>query len=219
MPLLELKELRKSYASPEGTRCEVLDVHEFQLEAAQECALEGSSGSGKTTLLHLIAGLILPDQGQVLLEGEDLCKLDEARRDRRRAEKIGYVFQAFHLLPSLTAEENVLLGMLRPDAQRARELLARVGLEHRLRHRPQQLSIGQRQRVAVARALVNRPRLLLADEPTGNLDRRSADEVLALLREVCAESAAALLLVSHDRQMIDRFARVVPLREINRVAS
>ncbi len=219
MPLLELKALRKSYLSPEGTRCEVLDVPEFQLEEGQECALEGSSGSGKTTLLHLIAGLILPDQGQVLLEGEDLCTLSEARRDRRRAEKIGYVFQAFHLLPSLSAEENVLLGMLRPDPERARQLLARVGLEHRLRHRPQQLSIGQRQRVAVARSLVNRPRLLLADEPTGNLDRRSADEVMVLLREVCAEFGAALLLVSHDRQMIDRFARVVPLRDINRVAS
>lgn len=220
MALLEIERLRKSFQVPDGARQVVIDVPSFQLEARAQIALTGESGSGKTTLLNLIAGLLTPDEGTIRVAGRDITALGEAARDRMRALTIGYIFQTFNLLQGFTCLENVLLGMSfgpGPNRERAAELLGRVGLSDRLRHHPRQLSTGQQQRVAVARALANRPRLVLADEPTGNLDRRHAREAVALIREACAESNAALLVVSHDRELLGGFDTVQPLEAINRV--
>lgn len=217
--MLLVSDLRKSYAAPSGGSTLILDVPHFELRTGQQVALRGSSGSGKTTLLHLIAGILAADTGRIEIEGVDLTRLGESQRDRQRARKIGYIFQTFNLLQGLSVLENVLLGMAfgaGVDRSRARALLARVGLGDRLNHRPGQLSTGQQQRVAVARALANQPRLVLADEPTGNLDPANAREALALIRDVCREQAAALLLVSHDEQTLAGFETVIDIRELNR---
>ncbi|MDB6127112.1 MAG: transporter ATP-binding protein [Verrucomicrobia bacterium] len=199
---------------------DVVDVPAFSLARGQQLALRGESGSGKTTFLHLIAGILAADAGRVTIDGEDMATLSEAKRDRLRADKLGYIFQTFNLLQGYTVIENVLLGMSfgprGADRAHAREMLDRVGLAHRLDHFPRQLSTGQQQRVAVARALGNRPKLVLADEPTGNLDRHHARESLALIREVCRENDAALLLVSHDEQVLAQFDGHRDFADINR---
>ncbi len=220
-PLLDVEGLTKSYVTPDGVAELVIDVPTFRLEQGGQVALRGPSGSGKTTFLHLLAGILAADAGRILLDGHDLVAMHEASRDRLRARSLGYVFQTFNLLPGYTALENVALGMLFGegiDEARARELLDRVGLSDRAAYKPGQLSVGQQQRVAVARALANRPRLVLADEPTGNLDSLRAQESLALIREVCAEQGAALLLVSHDAEILARFDRVTELADVNRAA-
>jgi len=180
--------------------------------------LRGESGSGKTTFLNLIAGILAADSGNVSVDGTDMSTLSEPRRDRLRAEKLGYIFQTFNLLQGYTVLENVLLGMsFGPGTDRAHaaEVLKRVGLEHRLEHFPRQLSTGQQQRVAVARALANRPKLVLDDEPTGNLDRKHAVEALRLIRDVCREQNAALLLVSHDPEVLGAFELRKDFADIN----
>ena len=222
MALLEINGLKKSFVAPDGARQMVVDVPSFQLEARQHVALAGQSGSGKTTFLNLIAGILAPDSGSIRLDSREMSALGEAQRDRVRALSIGYIFQTFNLLHGFTVLENVLLGMtFGPGADRAfaESLLVRVGLQDRLHHRPRQLSTGQQQRVAVARALANRPKLVLADEPTGNLDFRNASDALRLVREACAENGAALLLVSHDREVLGQFETRLDLAEINRAAS
>jgi putative ABC transport system ATP-binding protein len=221
-PALHLTDLRKAFVAPDGERTEIIDVRSFVLQAGEQLALRGASGSGKTTLLHLIAGLLQPDAGRILVAGRDMTALGEAGRDRVRAETMGYVFQTFNLLQGYTALENVMLGMLfgrGADAAFATSLLQRVGMGQRLDYRPRQLSVGQQQRVAVARALANRPAIVLADEPTGNLDRTHARDALKLIREICAEHEAALLLVSHDPEVLADFARVVDLSSLNRAAA
>ena len=197
----------------------VIDVPAFALEERAQVALRGESGLGKTTLLHLIAGILRADGGSIRLAGRELTGLSEEQRDRVRAGNVGYIFQTFNLLPAFTVLENVLFGMAFGagcDRGRAEVLLKRVGLGEKLEHRPRQLSTGQQQRVAVARALAGRPKLVLADEPTGNLDAANGREALRLIRETCAENGAALLLVSHDREVLGGFERVVELGEINR---
>ncbi len=219
--LLRVRGLQKSFVSPDGSRTQVVDVPTFALDAGEQVALRGESGSGKTTFLHLIAGLLSADAGELLLDGRNLAKLGEAQRDRLRADTIGYIFQTFNLLQGHTVLENVVLGMAfgrGADRARATALLQRVGLGDKLRHRPRQLSTGQQQRVAVARALANRPKLVLADEPTGNLDTRHSRESLALIREVCRENGAALLLVSHDEQVLAQFEIRRDFSELNRAA-
>ncbi len=207
--MLAVADLRKSFRSPEGERVEIVNVAAFALAAGEQVALRGESGSGKTTFLHLIAGILAADAGRVAIDGAEMTALSESRRDRLRAEKLGYIFQTFNLLQGYTVLENVVLGMSfgprGADRAHARATLQRMGLGHRLDHFPRQLSTGQQQRVAVARALANRPKLVLADEPTGNLDRRHAREALALIREVCRENNAALLLVSHDEEVLAQF--------------
>lgn len=219
MPVLELDELRKSFVSPDGERSTIVDVAHFSLDAGRQIALSGGSGTGKTTLLHLIAGILAPDSGTIRVAGHELSALSESQRDRVRGACVGYIFQTFNLLQGYTALENVELGMRfgrGVDHRYARELLARVGLADRMGYKPRQLSVGQQQRVAVARALANHPPLVLADEPTGNLDSRSSAEALALIRGICTEQSAALLLVSHDREVLAAFDDVRSLAEINR---
>jgi len=220
--VLELAGVRKGYVAPDGARIEVLDVPELALAAGEQVALRGASGTGKTTLLHVIAGIVRPDAGSVRVAGEDVARLDEAARDAWRARHVGYVFQTFNLLQGFSALENVALASMFAGAAkvaRARELLERVGLSGRLDYLPRKLSIGQQQRVAVARALVNSPQLVLADEPTGNLDRANAEAALALLRDTCRENGAALLVVSHDERVVERFERVLDLATLNRAAA
>ncbi len=225
MPLLELRDLTKIYRTPAsagGAEHVVLDVPSFVLDEREQCALAGSSGSGKTTLLNVIAGILSPTAGSVLIDGTDVAAMAETQRDAMRARTLGYVFQTFNLLQGYSALENVLLGMMfgpGPDPALAESLLVELGLGDRLHHRPRQLSLGQQQRVAVARALANRPRLVLADEPTGSLDHHSAAEALALLRGACEEHQAALLLVSHDRDILGSFERAEDLAIINRAAA
>jgi len=217
MPLLSITDLRKSYRGPDGVRREVLDVPSFTLEEGEEVAIEGPSGCGKTTFLHLVAGILTPDAGSIRFGEVELGALSEHARDRFRAEHVGYVFQTFHLLGGYTVLENVALGMAFGrgiDRALARELLEELGLGEHLSHRPHQLSIGMQQRVAVARALAARPRLVLADEPAGSLDPERAEEALALLRGACRDHGAALLLSSHDRELLAGFERRVSMAEL-----
>jgi len=220
-PILQLTDLKKSFKAPDGESQLVIDVPEFHLEAGAQVALAGRSGSGKTTFLNLIAGLLTPDSGRLEVCGRELSSLSESERDVMRAKDVGYVFQTFNLLGAYSALENVALGMLfgaGGDLDFARELLVEVGLEDRLQYRPHELSSGQRQRVAVARALASRPALVLADEPTGSLDTQHAAAALALLRAACERHSAALLLVSHDPEILLAFDRRLDLDEINRAA-
>ena len=221
MLLLEVRDLKKTFAAPNGQRSPVLDVLRFELASGSQVGLAGPSGTGKTTFLHCVAGILAPDSGNIRLDGRDMSGISEAQRDRLRAISIGYIFQTFNLLQGFTCLENVLLGMSfgpGPNRARAEELLRRVGLADRLHHRPRQLSTGQQQRVAVARALANRPKLVLADEPTGNLDPDNATAALNLIQEVCAESGAALLCVSHDPAVLAAFPQRFSLAELNRAA-
>ncbi|MDB6116193.1 MAG: putative transport system ATP-binding protein [Lacunisphaera sp.] len=216
--LLSIRDLRKSFVTPEGDRKVIVDVPGFSLAAGQQLALRGESGSGKTTFLHLIAGILAADSGSIHLAGHDMATLSEHARDRLRAGNIGYIFQTFNLLQGYSCLENVLLGMAfgaGVDRAYGKAMLERVGLGHRLRHYPRQLSTGQQQRVAVARALANHPKLVLADEPTGNLDHKNARESLALIRETCRENGATLLLVSHDPEVLGTFDGVRDFAELN----
>jgi putative ABC transport system ATP-binding protein len=219
--MLNLQNVKKSYLEPNGHVLPILDIASFALDRAEQMVLVGRSGCGKTTLLHVIAGISRADSGVIALDGFNICQLSEAGRDRFRADKVGYVFQTFNLLPGFTALENVLLGMTfargRRDARRASELLDRVGLSQRAMHKPSALSVGEQQRVAVARALANRPSLILADEPTANVDRANQQQIVDLIRETCHEEQIALLMVTHTAEVFDQFDRVVPLDEINLV--
>ena len=219
MPVLSVTDLKKSYISPDGETTPVIDIASFQMDVGEHVALEGESGSGKTTFLHCISGIVKADAGEVIVAGDTITAMSEAARDRARALHLGYVFQTFNLLDGYTALENVLLGMMfgpGSDRAKAESLLERVGLHDRMNYTPRQLSVGQQQRVAVARALANGPRLVLADEPTGNLDRARAGEALALIRDVCTEQNAALLLVSHNPTVLEAFDRREKLSDLNR---
>jgi putative ABC transport system ATP-binding protein len=216
--LLEIVSLKKSFVAPDGARHNIVDVAEFSLPAGKQLALAGESGSGKTTFLNLIAGILRPDSGTIRFGDALVSSLSEPERDRFRALNIGYIFQAFNLLQGYTSVENVLLGMsfgAGSDRGFAEKLLIRVGLRERLNHRPRQLSSGQQQRVSIARALANRPKLVLADEPTGNLDHKNARESLALIREACHGNGAALLFVSHDREALGQFENTKDFHELN----
>ena len=222
MPVIELTNVRKAFAMPGGERVAVLDVPGFALAEGEQVALVGQSGSGKSTLLHVISGIMRPDAGRIVIDGVDLTRLSEPARDRVRADKLGLVFQQFNLLPGFTALENVLVAMSfssgRPDRWRAADLLAAVGLSHRLDHKPAELSTGQQQRVAVARALANRPRAILADEPTASIDAAHQQQVIDLLRNTCSEQGVALLVVTHAPEVAAQFPRCIRLEDFNRAA-
>ena len=220
--MLLLEEVKKSYAEPGGGRLEILDVPRLEVAAGQQLVIRGRSGCGKTTLLNSIAGLTTVDSGSIQINGVEVTRMPEAIRDRFRARNLGYVFQTFNLLPAFTALENVLLGMTftgQPvNRSRAKELLEKVGLGHRLTHKPASMSVGEQQRTAVARALANKPALLLADEPTANIDPAHQQQVVDLLREVCREENVAMLLVTHSNEVSDQFDSVLQLEEVNRIA-
>ncbi len=218
---LELKDIQKSYREPDGTELPVLNVEHFLLGDTEQMALVGASGGGKTTLLNVISGISSPDRGSVTLDGTNVTRMPEPMRDRFRAERIGFVFQTFNLLQAFSALENVLLGMSfsgrKVSRTRAKELLEHVGLGGRLGHKPAQLSIGEQQRVAVARALANKPSLLLADEPTASIDVANQENILNLIRKSCEEEKVALLLVTHNLDIAQQFGRVEQLAEFNKV--
>lgn len=221
MPLLEISQLKKSFVGPEGIDHEVVNVDHFSLAAKAQVAIQGESGSGKTTFLHLIAGILKPDSGRIVVADHEMSGLKESARDRLRATTIGYIFQSFNLLQGYTCLENVLLAMSfggGVNQDLAKSLLKQVGLSDRLDYYPRQLSTGQQQRAAVARALANQPKLVLADEPTGNLDQRNSRAALALIRQACNSNGAALLLVSHDRDVLAGFENVQPFSRLNQNA-
>ena len=215
--VLHLAGIRKSYGSGE-VESEILHGIDLELQRGEFAALIGPSGSGKSTLLNLIGLLDRPSGGQLRIDGEDTGQLDDTGLTRLRGQRIGFVFQHHHLIPAFTAEENVAMPLLvargRPDAamfERAGHLLDQVGLNDRKRHLANQLSGGQQQRVAIARALVMNPSLVLADEPTGNLDTHSADEVFKLLREVNRQQHTTFLIVTHDPRLAARCDRIVEM--------
>jgi ABC-type lipoprotein export system ATPase subunit len=219
--MLQVQDLKKSFPLPTGGSVPILDIPSFRLEPGEQVALVGKSGGGKTTFLHIIAGITRADSGQVTVDNIDLTRLSEAGCDRVRAARIGYVFQTFNLLPAFSALENVLLGMTfaksRYDRRRAIRLLEQVDLADRLHYKPRALSVGQQQRVAVARALANRPKLLLADEPTANVDAGNQQRIIDLLREVCDAEKVAMLLVTHAADIASQFPRLERLEQINRL--
>jgi putative ABC transport system ATP-binding protein len=215
MSILRCEALTKTYLSGEREITVLRDIT-FGLEAGGFLAITGPSGSGKSTLLGLLAGLDRPARGRVLLDGHDLSALSEDDRARLRAEKVGFVFQSFHLIPTLTARENVQVPLeLRGEEGRSRaeELLARVGLADRGHHYPARLSGGEQQRVAVARAFAHRPRVLFADEPTGNLDAANGANVVALMDELNRELGTTLVLVTHEADLAQRARRVLRLKD------
>lgn len=205
--LVEVVGLGKTVSNGD-TPLTILHDIEFSVSAGETVAIVGASGSGKSTLLGLLAGLDSPSSGSVRLDGENLNDLDEDARARLRGRMLGFVFQSFQLLPSLTAEENVMLPMelagIREAAAKARQWLERVGLSQRLRHYPKHLSGGEQQRVALARAFALEPKLVLADEPTGNLDRHTGERIIELLFRLNREHGAGLFIVTHDEQLAAR---------------
>lgn len=212
--VLKAENLTKQVSSPEGELTIVQGVS-LEIAAGESVAVVGASGAGKSTLLALLAGLDVPTSGRVVLAGTDLTRLDEDGRARLRAQRVGFVFQSFHLIPALTALENVMLPLElagRPDARGAAlEALERVGLKPRTSHYPRQLSGGEQQRVALARAFVTRPAVLFADEPTGNLDTVTGERIGELLFESNTNSHTTLILVTHDRELASRCERVVTM--------
>jgi putative ABC transport system ATP-binding protein len=214
-PILEARSLSKAYNTAEGELTVLKDVT-FALHPGSSCAIVGPSGSGKTTLLALCAGLDTPSTGSVLIEGKELQAMSEDERARLRADKIGFVFQNFQLLPTLTALENVMVPLeLRGENQvrsQAADLLAQVGLADRLSHYPAQLSGGEQQRVSLARAFLNRPKILFADEPTGNLDSETSEKVIELLFGLNKSAGTALVLVTHNVELAEKAGRVLRLK-------
>ncbi|MEL7349511.1 MAG: ABC transporter ATP-binding protein [Pseudomonadota bacterium] len=213
MAFLDIAGLTKGYRTPQG-RLEVLTGVDLALQAGQSVALTGESGSGKSTLLHLVAGLDTADAGRIALEGVDIAALGERGRAALRRERLGIVFQQFNLIPSLTVADNLgfqarIAG--RSDPAWERDLAERLGIAATLDRYPEQLSGGQQQRLAIGRALAARPSLLLADEPTGNLDERTAEDVMALALSLVADSGCGFLMVTHSERLAARLDRVVHL--------
>ena len=215
--MIKLNNVRKDYRSGNNTTT-IVDVDELNISAGEKIAIVGASGSGKTTLLNLLGGLVVADSGQIVIDGQDITTLSESGRDRFRANNIGYLFQNFHLLDGYSALENVELGMLFASgavkSQRAAEQLTKLGLGERLHHQPSELSIGQQARVALARATVNNPKIILADEPTGALDSASAREALDLLFKQSTSHDATLICVTHDKSVAANFDRILDMGQL-----
>lgn len=218
--MLRVQGLKVEFRDHVGARVPVLDIEEFKVEEGAQVCLVGGSGSGKTTLLNVLAGITPPTKGKVFYGKKELSALSEPERDRFRAAHVGYVFQSFNLLQGLTALENVAIagtfaGQSTGDSrERAIGLLERLGLGHRLMALPGTMSVGEQQRVGIARALVNRPKVVLADEPTAALDDQRAEEVLDLLVEIVREEDSTLVLVTHDARVKARFDDVIDLHSL-----
>ncbi len=218
LPLLQCTNLSKRYQDGKLSTDVLRDVS-FEMSCGEMMAIVGSSGSGKSTLLHVLGGLDTPTSGEVIFKGQPLSSLSAAAKADLRNRELGFIYQFHHLLPDFTALENVAMPLLIgkvPTSQaqdKAREMLAAVGLESRSHHRSSELSGGERQRVAIARALVNSPSLVLADEPTGNLDQRTADTIFELLGELNVRQGTAFLVVTHDLQLASRLNRQLEMRD------
>jgi len=212
--VLQAVSVSKEVSSPEGSLTILSDVS-FRIAPGESVAIVGPSGAGKSTLLALLAGLDLPTKGNVVLDGTNLSKLDEDGRARMRAERVGFVFQSFHLVPSLNALENVMLPLELAGnddpRQTALDIIRKVGLNERWRHYPAQLSGGEKQRVAIARAFATEPAVLFADEPTGNLDSRTGSNIMELMFELNRNSSTTLILVTHDLSLAARCDRILSL--------
>jgi len=210
--IVQANALGKQVISPEGTLTILNDIN-LSIKEGESLAIIGVSGSGKSTLLGLLAGLDIPTQGNVILDGSDLSKLDEDGRAKIRAQSIGFVFQSFHLLPGLTALENSALALELADIDdaltMAKEKLEQVGLAERLYHYPNQLSGGEQQRVAIARAFAGNPKILFADEPTGNLDQKTAKRIIDLLFQMNKDNGTTLVMVTHDNEIANHCDRQV----------
>jgi putative ABC transport system ATP-binding protein len=219
MYVLETRGLTKSYGSHEEAQVQALRGVDLQVDEGELLAIMGPSGSGKSTMLHILGGVEVPTDGEVLLEGVDLASLTDDERTILRRERMGFIFQSFNLLPAFTSEENVSLPMELAGTptgearRRASEMLKMVGMGHRRNHIPSTMSGGEQQRVAIARALVMEPALLLADEPTGNLDSANGKQVTALLRRLASEHNQTIVMVTHDAEVAAQSDRIVRLRD------
>ena len=219
--MIKVRDLRKTYrrGDEEVLAC---DVNDLIIGRGEQVALAGKSGLGKSTLLNIIAGLLLPDQGSVRVQDVEITNLSEKDRDRFRAQHIGMVFQTFNLLQPFTALENVMLGAVfgkghgQDLREKSEQLLSRVDLKDRMHHRPNELSMGQAQRVAICRALINEPQLILADEPLGNQDKATGREVLQLLLEMAREGERTVVMVTHDPDSAAQMERVIELKDLRR---
>ncbi len=216
MNILEIKNLCKTYGKEE-TRVDALKDVSFTVEKGQFVAIVGPSGSGKSTLLHILGGVDRPTSGQVLISGTDIAALNETNLAIFRRRQIGLIYQFYNLIPILTVEENMTLPILlekkKPDQKTLKELVEKLGLSDRLRHLPNQLSGGQQQRVSIGRALINHPALLLADEPTGNLDSKNSKEIIALLRKFNKEAGQTVIIITHDERIALSADRVITIED------
>lgn len=212
--MIKASKVEKTVGTSEGTLC-ILKGIELEIKASETVAIVGSSGSGKSTLLGLLAGLDVPSSGSIVLGDRDITALSEDQRAQVRADVVGFVFQSFQLLPSLTALENVMLPAelngVRGAKAMAQKYLQRVGLDHRFSHYPRQLSGGEQQRVAIARAFASQPKVLFADEPTGNLDTATGSHIIDLLFDLHREEGATLVLVTHEQRLAERCQRIIRL--------
>ncbi|MNI18965.1 ABC transporter ATP-binding protein YtrE [compost metagenome] len=219
--MITVKELKKQFWM-NGKALPILDVPKWEVTQGQRVAITGPSGSGKSTLLHVLSGVIRADEGELLVNSEPLHKYSEGERDIFRSRQVGYVLQDFHLIPSLSAEQNIELVMPSSMKHKERrrsmdEWLERVGMQDRSRHLPSQLSRGQQQRIAMVRALINHPRLILADEPTGSLDWETAQDIMRLLLELCEKESLTLITVTHDQHLSSLFPTQQSINDINKL--
>lgn len=216
--MLTIQNLRKTFSNSENEKFDIINIPFFEMNNNEQTAIIGESGSGKSTFLNLISGIVSSESGEILFNGTNITKLTGSKMDKFRAKNIGYVFQTFNLLQGFTALENVMLGMMfcgKADKSRSLSALDKVGLSKRINNKPSELSVGEQQRVAVARAIVNSPGMILADEPTANLDRKNSGTVIELIKELCSMEKIALILVSHESDITGKFKNTRHFSEIN----
>lgn len=220
--MLKITNLRKTFKNADGEVSDIINIPNFSLAENFQLAVSGKSGSGKSTFLNLIAGIISQDSGEIFFNDEKISSFSESKRDAFRSKNIGYVFQTFNLLQGFTAIENVMLGMMfanNLDRKKAEALLNKVGLSKKMNNKPSELSVGEQQRVAIARAVANSPKLILADEPTANLDAKNGELAIDLIKNICEENKISLLLVSHETDIINKFENKINFEDINKAAT
>lgn len=220
--MLEIKNLKHNYKSPDNKEFNILNIDSFKLKDTEQIAMFGRSGSGKTTFINCISGLIKPTSGEIKINSQNIVELSESQRDKFRSKNTGIIFQNFNLLKGFTVLENILIGMKfsgRTDKTEAEKILERVGLENKKKFKTGKLSSGEQQRVAIARAIVNSPGLLLADEPTANLDIKNSENIINLIKQICSEKNISLLLITHDKEILERFDNKLNFEELNKQMS
>lgn len=220
--MLKITNLRKKFKNGDGEVSDIINIPEFFLAENFQLAVSGRSGSGKSTFLNLVAGIIAHDSGEIFFNDVKISFMSESKRDAFRSKNIGYVFQTFNLLQGFSAIENVMLGMMfanNSDRKKAEVLLNKVGLAKKMNNKPSELSVGEQQRVAIARAVANSPKLILADEPTANLDAKNGELAIDLIKNICEENKISLLLVSHEADIINKFANKINFEDINKANS